>query len=51
MNKIKYLILGIFLFLMPLVVDAKEITLYFFHGDGCPHCAEESLGVDLEIPL
>ncbi len=23
-------------------VDAKEkISLYFFHGDGCPHCAEE----------
>ena len=19
----------------------KEITMYFFHGDGCPHCAEE----------
>ena len=46
MNKIKYLILGIFLFLMPLVVDAKEITLYFFHGDGCPHCAEESKFLD-----
>ena len=46
MNKIKYLILGIFLFLMPLVVDAKEITLYFFHGNGCPHCAEESKFLD-----
>ena len=23
-------------------VNAKEkVTLYFFHGDGCPHCAEE----------
>ena len=23
-------------------VSAKEkVTLYFFHGDGCPHCAEE----------
>ena len=23
-------------------VDAKEkVKLYFFHGDGCPHCAEE----------
>ena len=46
MNKIKYLILGIFLFLMPLVVDAKEITLYFFHGNGCPHCAEEAKFLD-----
>lgn len=21
--------------------EKKEITLYLFHGDGCPHCAEE----------
>ena len=20
---------------------AREIKVYFFHGDGCPHCAEE----------
>ena len=25
-------------------VNAKEkVTLYFFHGDGCPHCAEEQI--------
>ena len=25
-------------------VSAKEtVKLYFFHGDGCPHCHEESL--------
>lgn len=24
-------------------VDAKEnVKIYFFHGDGCPHCAEEN---------
>lgn len=22
-------------------VSAKELTIYFFHGDGCPHCAAE----------
>lgn len=27
--------------LFPTYVDAKEITLYLFHGDGCPHCKEE----------
>ncbi len=29
---------------MPFFVSAKDnekITLYLFHGDGCPHCAEE----------
>ena len=32
------------LFLFPYVSFAKEdVTLYFFHGDGCPHCAEESV--------
>jgi len=33
----------LFLFLFPFSVSAKEneITLYLFHGDGCPHCAEE----------
>lgn len=39
----KWLLLLV-LFLFPYVSFAKEdITLYFFHGDGCPHCAEESV--------
>ena len=32
------------LMLIPFMTYAKEddkITLYLFHGDGCPHCAEE----------
>ena len=42
MNKLKKLVfLFLIMFLTPFIVDAKEITLYFFHGDGCPHCAEE----------
>ena len=47
MNKYyKYLLTIIlsFLLLSPINVFAskdKEVTLYFFHGDGCPHCAAE----------
>ena len=47
MNKYwKYLLIIIisFLLLSPINVFAnkdKEVTLYFFHGDGCPHCAAE----------
>ena len=44
MKKIISVLLLLFLFLFPLKVFAyqdDEITLYFFHGDGCPHCAEE----------
>lgn len=35
-----FLITGLLL-LMPIIVDAKEVNLYLFHGDGCPHCAKE----------
>lgn len=28
------------LFLLPVTVSAKEINIYIFYGDGCPHCAE-----------
>ena len=44
MKKItKYIFLFLFIFLFPLIVNAKDnkITLYLFHGNGCPHCAEE----------
>lgn len=44
MKKIVITFLFIFLFLMPVFSYAKEddqITLYLFHGDGCPHCADE----------
>ena len=30
-----------FLLLIPTLVSAKEVNLYLFHGDGCPHCAKE----------
>lgn len=48
MNCVKKLISLLFLFLVlfmtPFFVFGKEeekVTLYFFHGNGCPHCAEE----------
>ena len=43
MKRIIRLLVILFVFLCPLIVNAKdnEITLYLFHGDGCPHCAQE----------
>ena len=43
MKKIIRLCLLLVILLFPLMVNAKgnDITLYLFHGDGCPHCAEE----------
>lgn len=40
---ISYLVVILFLLMMPFSVFAKdkEVTLYLFHGDGCPHCKEE----------
>ncbi len=40
---ISYLIVILFLLIIPFHVFAKdkEVTLYLFHGDGCPHCKEE----------
>ncbi|MBQ3306801.1 MAG: hypothetical protein IJG68_01250 [Bacilli bacterium] len=45
MKKSVRLLLFLF-FIIPVSVFAKEendVTLYFFHGDGCPHCAEEEI--------
>ena len=43
MKRIIKLCLLLVVLLFPLVVNAKEnkVTLYLFHGDGCPHCASE----------
>lgn len=44
MKKINRIIVFLFLLLFPLNVFAYQddiITLYLFHGDGCPHCADE----------
>ena len=44
MKKIKFILLVfISFFLFNIDVFAKEsIKVYFFHGDGCPHCKEEN---------
>lgn len=42
-RRIKIVILAFFIFFFPIFGLAKDnqITMYLFHGDGCPHCAEE----------
>jgi len=43
LKRIIKLCLLLVVLLFPLVVNAKDnkVTLYLFHGDGCPHCASE----------
>jgi hypothetical protein len=41
MKKISCILIILFTFFVTLNVSAKEVNLYLFHGDGCPHCAEE----------
>lgn len=38
---LKKKIVLLLLLLLPTLVSAKEVNLYLFHGDGCPHCAKE----------
>ncbi len=41
-NFILVFILTFFISILPVSAkDADTIKIYFFHGDGCPHCAEE----------
>ena len=41
-NKIIKIALLLIILLAPLkLVYAKDVNVYFFHGDGCPHCAAE----------
>lgn len=45
-NKLKYMIISLFLF-MPMIVNAKSnVNLYLFYGEGCPHCAAEEKFLD-----
>ena len=41
---IGYVAIFLFVFASCMQVSAKEdkVKLYFFHGDGCPHCKEEN---------
>ena len=50
MKKILKLLLVVFIFFISINVSAKDkIKLYFFYGDGCPHCAEEESSLLPEI--
>lgn len=60
--KIKnYLLIFLTILLLPFIVNAKykdvvapiagieaseQVTIYLFHGDGCPHCAQEQIFLD-----
>ena len=40
MKKFSYILLFL-LMLIPNIVFGKELNIYLFHGDGCPHCRDE----------
>ena len=44
--KHKHLFLLLIFLLLPLYVDAKEVNLYLFYGQECPHCKEELAYLD-----
>ena len=48
MKYLKLTLIALVCFLtLSLNVEAKEkVKLYFFHGDGCPHCAQEEVFLD-----
>lgn len=49
MNKLKYLLIIPLFFLffsINNVFASSELSLYFFYGDGCPHCAKEEIFLD-----
>ena len=41
-----FTLVGMF-FASGIVYAAEPVTVYFFHGDGCPHCAEEEEFLDV----
>ena len=42
MKKFKLIILSfILIFMWTIKVEAKNVDVYLFHSDTCPHCAEE----------
>lgn len=45
----KKIFLSLLFFIIPFVgqaADKEKINLYFFYGDGCPHCAKEEIFLD-----
>ena len=45
MKRFSYILLFV-LMLMPSMVFGKELNIYLFHGDGCPHCRDEIAFLD-----
>ncbi|KKQ62222.1 MAG: hypothetical protein US81_C0001G0013 [Parcubacteria group bacterium GW2011_GWE2_38_18] len=44
---LKYLLLSVILFAVaPTVSAAENVNVYFFYGEGCPHCAKEEILLD-----
>ncbi len=41
MGSIKKIVFALIILLIPFFVEAKEVTINLFRGEGCPHCAEE----------
>ena len=39
--KLKKILFLLIILLLPLSVNAKEVDITLFYGDGCPHCAHE----------
>ena len=47
MKRFLFLLTGI-LFLLPFAVDAQEVNIYLFYGNGCPHCKALETYLDTE---
>lgn len=43
--RISLIILFLFSFIKPVFAD-NQVNLYFFYGNGCPHCAKEEIFLD-----
>ena len=39
--KISLVLLALFLIVKPALAQEKQVNIYFFWGEGCPHCAHE----------
>ena len=40
MKKLRIIIITLLMLFIPTLVSAKEINVYVFYGQGCPHCAD-----------
>lgn len=40
MKRVRLLIIALLMLFIPTFVSAKEVNVYVFYGDGCPHCTD-----------